>query len=366
MTPHAPQTNYAHQVFRHADAAQGADIPAILFRNERLHDAGRTLTLGWPELQREVASLAVALRGMGVQPLDRVAACLPNAPQTVVAFLACASLGAVWSACSPEQDVQTVLDHFGPIAPKVLIACDGTTHGGRDHDRLPAVHALLDGLPSVTHLVLWPCLDKDAEVDEFLRPGRRAYDLRPLLAGDPDFTPLAVSADHPLWIADTNGTDGIGSPPTPTVQDHGSAIQAAAQHNAQQHLGATTDTGDRLHWFCVPGGAPWMRQVGGLLGGTTVCLFDGHPSGGSETPDGARLWQFVAETGVTCLGADAAFYADVVQADPELSRIADLSALRTLVSTGPAMAPSGIEWLQGHLPRVHGQPVAITQDAATV
>jgi acetoacetyl-CoA synthetase len=363
MAPHAPQTNYAHQVFRHADAAQGADIPALLFRNERLHDAGRTLTLGWPEMQREVASLAVALRGMGVQPLDHVAACLPNAPQTVVAFLACASLGAVWSACSPERDVQTALDHFGSIAPKVLIACDGTTHGGRDHDRLPAVHALLEGLPSVTHLVLWPCLDKDAEVDEFIRPGRRAYDLRPLLAGDPDFTPLALPPDHPLWIA---CADDPGGPSTARVQDHGSTIQAAVRHNAQQHLGATTDTGDRLHWSCTPGGALWMRQVGGLLGGTTLCLFDGHPSGSSETPDGTRLWQFVAETGVTCLGADATFYADVVQANPELSRIADLSTLRTLASTGPALAPRDTEWLQTRLPRIHGQPVEITQDAATV
>ncbi|WP_310460259.1 AMP-binding protein [Sphaerotilus sp.] len=363
MAPNGPQINYARQVFRHADAAQGADIPALLFRNERLHDAGRTLTLGWPELQREVASLAVALRGMGVQPLDRVAAYLPNAPQTVAAFLACASLGAVWSVCSPDLDAQAVLDRFGQIAPKVLIACDGTTRGGRDHDRLPTVHALLAGLPSVTHLVLWPCLDRDAEVDEFLHSGRHAYDLRPLLAGDPDFTPLALPSDHPLWIAYANDTGGL---PTPSVQDHGSAVQAAVQHNAQQRLGATTDTGDRLHWSCTPGGALWMRQVGGLLGGTTLCLFDGHPSGSSETPDGARLWQFVAETGVTCLGADAAFYADVVQVDTDLPHVADLSALRTLVSTGPRLASACVEWLQTHLPQIDGQPVAITQDAGTV
>jgi len=295
------QLNYARQVFRHADAAHGADIPAILFRNEMLQDAGRTLSLSWPELRREVASLAVALRGMGLQRNDRVAAYLPNAPQTVVAFLACASLGAIWSVCSPDMGAQAVLDRFRQIEPKVLIACDGTTYGGRDHDRLPLVHTLLDGLPSVGHVVLWPCLDKDAEVDEFVRPGRRAYDLRPLLAGNPEFEPEWLPFDHPLWIVYSSGTTGL---PKPIVHSHGGIVLESLKLNTlHNNLGPTVDTGDRFHWISSTGWVMWNLQVGGLLGGTTICLFDGHPAGSTESPDWTRLWQFVGETGVTFFGA---------------------------------------------------------------
>jgi acetoacetyl-CoA synthetase len=369
MAPHESQVNYAREVFRHADAAHGADIPAILFRNERLQDAGRTLSLSWPELRREVASLAVALRGMGVQRGDRVAACLPNAPQTVVAFLACASLGAVWSVCSPDMGAQAVLDRFGQIAPKVLFACDGTTHGGRDHDRLPLVHALLDGLPSVEHLVLWPCLDKDAEVDEFARPGRRACDLRPLLAGNPEFEPEWLPFDQPLWIV-YSGSSGGGTTtaglPEPVVHRHGSTVLESLQLNTLHHLGPTVDTGDRVHWTTSTGEVMWHLQLSALLGGTTLCLFDGHPAGCDESPDWTRLWQFVAETGVTFFGADEAFHTGVMKAGVDLRRVTDLSALRAIGSTGSPLAPECSEWLREHLPPVSGHPIRITSFAATV
>ena len=351
--------NYARQVLRHADAAHGADVPAILFRNEMLHDAGRTLSLSWPELRREVASLAVALRGMGVGRHDRVAAYLPNAPQTVVAFLACASLGAIWSACSPDMDAQAVLDRFRQIEPKVLIACDGTIYGSHDHDRLPLVRALLDGLPSIAHLVLWPCLDKDAEVDEFVRPGRRAYDLRPLLAGSPEFEAEWLPFDHPLWIAYAGDTTGL---PTPIVHGHGRTVLESLKLNAlHNNLGATVDTGDRFHWTSSTGGVMWNLQVGGLLGGTTICLFDTPPAGSTESPDWTRLWQFVGETGVTFFGASTAFHASVVKAGIDPRRVTDLSALRAIGSTGsPPLAPECHDWLREHLPPVNGHPIRIT------
>ena len=352
------QLNYARQVFRHADTAHGADLPAILFRNERLHDAGRTLSLPWPELRREVASLAVALRSMGVQRHDRVAAYLPNAPQTVVAFLACASLGAVWSACSPDMDAPAVLDRFRQIAPKVLIACDGTTHGGRDHDRLPVVHAVLDALPSVQQVVIWPCLDKDAEVDEFARPDRRAHDLRPLLAGNPDFEPEWLPFDHPLWTVFSSGPDGQ---PQPVTHSHGGVVLETLKLNTlHNNLGATADTGDRFHWTASTGRVMWNLQVGGLLGGTTLCLFDGHPVGSTEAPDWARLWQFIGETGVTFFGASAAFHTGVLQADTDLHRTTDLSALRAVGSAGTPLAPACYDWLWAHLPPVDGRPIWIT------
>ena len=352
------QLNYARQVFRHADAAHGADLPAILFRNERLQDAGRTLSLSWPELRREVASLAVALRSMGVQRHDRVAAYLPNAPQTVVAFLACASLGAVWSVCSPDMEAPAVLARFRQIAPKVLIACDGTTHGGRDHDRLPLVHALLDGLPSVGHVVIWPCLDKDAEVDEFARPGRRAYDLRPMLAGNPDFEPEWLPFDHPLWIVYASGASDR---PEPIVHGHGGIVLEMLKLNTlHNNLGASVDTGDRFHWTSSTGRVMWNLQIGGLLGGTTLCLFDGHPAGSTEAPDWTRLWQFVGETGVTFFGASAAFHTGVMQADIDLGRTTDLSTLRAVGSAGTPLSSACHDWLWQQLPPVNGQLIWIT------
>ncbi|HQY09825.1 MAG TPA: AMP-binding protein, partial [Burkholderiaceae bacterium] len=206
------QVNYARQVFRHADAAYGAGHPAVVFRNEWMHEDGCSLELSWLELQRQVASLAVSLRRLGVQPGDRVVAYLPNTPQAVIAFLACASLGAIWSLCSPEMGPVAVLDRFRQIEPKVLIACDGSSWGGRDHDRRPVLAELLDGLPSIEHFVLWPYLLREADPEDFAAPGRRCHDLRVLTAGDPEFEPVWLPFDHPLWIVYSSGTTGLPKP----------------------------------------------------------------------------------------------------------------------------------------------------------
>ncbi|MFM2067409.1 MAG: hypothetical protein RLZZ584_2318, partial [Pseudomonadota bacterium] len=149
------QLNYARQVLRHVDAAHAAGQPAIVFSDERLHEAGVATELGWPELHRQVAAMALALRGMGVGRGDRVVAYLPNVPQTVVAFLACASLGAVWSVCSPDMGPVAVLDRFSQIGPRVLICCDSTRYGGTDHDRRAVLTRLVASLPTLRDIVLW-------------------------------------------------------------------------------------------------------------------------------------------------------------------------------------------------------------------
>jgi hypothetical protein len=149
------RVNYAQQVFRHGGAAHATGHPAIVFQNEAMAERGEVGELGWPEFERRVASLAAHLRAMGVDPGDRVAAFLPNTPQTAIAFLAVASLGAVWSVCSPDMGPVAVLDRFRQIEPKVLIACEGYRFGGVAHDRLPLVREMLGELPSVRDVVLW-------------------------------------------------------------------------------------------------------------------------------------------------------------------------------------------------------------------
>ncbi|MBC7939174.1 MAG: AMP-binding protein, partial [Chitinophagaceae bacterium] len=170
------QVNYAQQVFRHADAAHAAGHPALVFQNERMQAAGTPpLQVSWPELRRRVGAVARRLRAMGVVPGDRVCAYLPNTPHTIVAFLACASLGALWSVCSPDMGPVAVLDRFKQIAPKVLIAVDGQVWGGVVHDRRAVLREVLAGLPSVEHLVFLADVDGAAEPAEFAAPGRQAH-----------------------------------------------------------------------------------------------------------------------------------------------------------------------------------------------
>ena len=356
------QVNYAQQVFRHADAAHAAGHPAIVFQNERLP---APIEISWPELRRQVASLAAALRGMGVRSGDRVCAFLPNTPQTAVAFLACASLGAVWSICSPDMGPVAVLDRFRQIEPKVLIACDGYTYGGTAHDRTALLAVLLESLPTVHDVVLWRYLKPNADAaGRLASPKRRAHDFDALCAGDVPLEPTWLPFDHPLWIVYSSGTTGL---PKAIVHGHGGvmieSLKLAVLHN---NVGPSVASGDRFHWYSATGWIMWNCQMNALLGGTTICLFDGSPAGvgvgvgTAGAPDWGTLWRFVTASRSTFFGAGAAFYASCLKAGVEPAQEGGLSALRALGSTGSPLANECYRWVYDHVPKVDGKDIWLT------
>src|SRR3954468_7946145 len=188
------QFNYVQQVFRHVQPAHAAGFPAIVSRNEK----GRQREISWLELRRQVASLALHLREQGLQPGDRVAAYLPNIPEAIVAFLAVVSLGGVWSICAPDMGTNAVLDRFRQIAPKMLIACDGVTYGGRDFDRTAVVAELKAALPTVTHVLVHRELAVPTQALPAFTDLANATSAR---GAEVDaFEPTWLPFDHPLWI----------------------------------------------------------------------------------------------------------------------------------------------------------------------
>lgn len=349
------QVNYVQQVFRHADAAQAAGHPAMVFQNELMRERGELQELSWPELRRQVASLAAHLQGLGVEAGDRVVAFLPNTPQTAVAFLAVASLGAVWSVCSPDMGPVAVLDRFRQIAPKVVIACDGYVYGGTAHDRLPVLEGLLAELPSVEHVVLWRYLDADAKHSRLASASRQAHDFDTLIADEATLVPTWVAFDHPLWVVYSSGTTGL---PKPIVHGHGGVVlEAIKMLGLHNNLGATVETGDRYHWYSATGWIMWNSQVAGLLLGTTICIYDGSPAGKIGKADWSTLWRFVDETKATFFGAGSAFFASCLKAEVKPKEILPLKHLRALGATGSPLATECYRWAYDHVPKVEGKGI---------
>jgi len=346
------QVNYARQALRHVDAAHAAGQMAIISHGETSLGSAAPRQMAWPELRRQVASMALHLQAQGVQPGDRVAAYLPNIPEAIVAFLACASIGAVWSICAPDMGSNAVLDRFRQIEPKVLIACDGMTHAGQDQDRLAIVAQLKAALPTVQHLLMLDHLGTLAGASADLADADFAQ-----AAGRDDaqvraFEPVWLPFDHPLWIVYSSGTTGL---PKPIVHGHGGTalvtMELVGLHNDVGASYAPNNLGERYHWYSSTGWVMWNAQVAGLLLGATCCIFDGSPAGHSHDADGQRiapdwttLWRFAAELRVTFFGAGAAFYANCMKAGIDLPTISDLCHIRALGSTGSPLSQDVQNW----------------------
>jgi len=346
------QVNYTRQVLRHVDAAHAAGQPAVISHNEKSLGQNAPRQLSWPQLRQQVASLALHLQAQGVQPGDRVAAYLPNVPEAIVAFLASASIGAVWSICAPDMGVNAVLDRFRQIEPKVLIACDGVTHGGQDQDRLAVVAQLKAALPSVRHLLLLDQLGTLPRGEADLPYTDFAQACAGDDAGTRGFEPVWLPFDHPLWIVYSSGTTGL---PKPIVHGHGGTtlvtMELIGLHNDVGASYQPNSLGERYHWYSSTGWVMWNAQVAGLLLGATCCIFDGSPAGRYHdaagrraTPDWTTLWRFAAECGVTFFGAGAAFYASCRKADIDLVAVGDLRRIRAVGTTGSPLSEDVQNW----------------------
>ncbi|WP_420473534.1 acetoacetate--CoA ligase [Noviherbaspirillum sp. ST9] len=320
--------NITEQVFRFHREGESGERPAIIGRSE----VRPTVELSWNALRSQIAAVANALRGMGVQPGDRVVSYLPNIPETAVAFYACASIGAIWSSCSPDMGTPSVLDRFGQIAPKVLLAVDGYRYGGKDFDRLEVVKGLVKALPSLEQVVLLPYLDKEARLDG-------AHSWQELLVNDTEMHFEQLPFDHPLWVVYSSGTTGM---PKPIVHGQGGVlIESLKGHGLHTGLGEQ----DRFMWYSTTGWIMWNSQVTGLLLGATIAIYDGNPG----YPDLGTLWKFAEEADLTVFGAGAAYFANCMKAGIAPRKLAKLDRLHTIGSTGSPLPAEAFTWIYDQL-----------------
>jgi acetoacetyl-CoA synthetase len=325
------ELNYAEHAFRNARP----DEPALVHKSE-IRPLGQ---VSWQELREKVGALAAGLKSVGVGRGDRVVAYIPNVPEAVVAFLACASIGAVWSSGSPDFGAGSLVDRFKQIEPKVLIAVDGYRYGGKDFDRTQVVARLQQEIPSLERTVVLPYLSDDPDLgslenvilwDELLAEHEGA-----------ELSFERVPFDHPLWVLYSSGTTGL---PKAIVHSQGGIL---LEHLKKVALHIDLTPGDRFFWFTTTGWMMWNLLVGGLLSGATALLYDGNPG----TPDMNALWGFAEESGMTHFGTSASYLTSCMKAGIEPGRDFDLTNLKGVGSTGSPLPSEGFEWVYEHVKR---------------
>ena len=316
--------NYAEHALR-APGAGGGDV-VVLARSQTRPPVDLTLA----ELRAQVARARAGLVRLGVGPGDRVAAYLPNVPETLVAFLAAASLGAIWSSCAPEFGTRSVVDRLLQIGPKVLFAVDGYRYGTRAVDRRAEVAAIRAELPSLEHVVALLYLEADEAGG---LPDALGWVEFMAETGPLDFE--RVPFDHPLYILYSSGTTGL---PKPIVHGHGGVL---IEHQKALALHHDLGPGDRFFWFSTTGWMMWNLLISGLLVGSAVVLFDGDPG----HPDLLTLWRLAEETGSTYFGTSAPFLLACRKEGLHPGAALDLSAVRGVGSTGAPLPPEGFRWV---------------------
>lgn len=312
--------NYAEHACRRRDAAL-----AVIARRED----GLRVELTYAELTERVARARAGLRRKGVRTGDRVAALLPNGVEALVAFLACASLGAVWSSSAPEFGSSSVLDRFRQIEPKLLLAVDAYFYGGKAFNRSAELARIAAELPSVQHIVMLTELGQTALDDPRVSSFDELLSVYEPLAFEP------VEFDHPLWILYSSGTTGL---PKPIVQSHGGIL---LEHLKALALHCDLGPTDRFFWFSTTGWMMWNFSVSGLLLGATLVLYDGSPA----YPDLTALWRLCESERISFFGVSAPYLLACKKAGVVPREVTSLSALRSIGTTGAPLPVDGFEWV---------------------
>jgi acetoacetyl-CoA synthetase len=318
--------NFAENLLRRRDEGT-----AIVFRNER----GARRTLSFRELSEEVARIAEGLRSLGVGAGDRIAGFLPNLPETMIAMLAAASLGAIWSSCSPDFGVRGVLDRFGQIAPRVLFTADGYFYGGKTLDSLATMAEVLEPLGSIERIVVIPYVSGAPRLERLGAAASRAVRWESFgTRGAPlRFAPMPFN--HPLYILYSSGTTGA-----PKCIVHG-AGGTLLQHQKEHLLHTDVKAGDRLFYYTTCGWMMWNWLASGLASGATLVLYDGNPF--NPAPD--VLWRVAAEEGISIFGTSAKYLSALEKSGYAPAEHADLAALKTVLSTGSPLLPDGFDFV---------------------
>lgn len=322
--------NYAEHIMRN----NTDERPAILFISER----SSAKKISWLELERDAAALQQFLKEHGVNPGDRVAAFIPNIPQATVSLIATISLGAVWSSCSPDFGAGSVLDRFRQIAPKVLIAVDGYQYGGKSYDKTDVVQEICDNLPSVEKVIVIPYLNSKPDISNL----KRAVLWNDVMAGDRaelNFTPVPFS--HPIWILYSSGTTGM---PKAITHSHGGML---LEHLKYLSLHNDVHAGENFFWFSTTGWMMWNFVHASLLVGATIVLYDGSPG----YPDMNVLWKLTSELPIHHFGTSAPYIIACMKNELHPGKDFNLSALRSIGSTGSPLPPEGFDYVYEHIKR---------------
>ncbi len=322
------QINYAEHIFRNATD----EFPALISKSE----TRPTQEVSWQALEAQTAHLREFFKESGIQTGDRIVGFLPNIPEATVSFLATNSLGAIWSCCSPDFGIDSILDRFSQINPKILIAVDGYQYGGKPFDRMEVIAAVKEKIPSLEKVIIIPYLSHEeniSSIGDYIHWNTIFDGPVPELR----FTP--VDFNHPMWVLYSSGTTGN---PKAITHSHGGML---LEHFKYLAFHNDVHRGERFFWYTTTGWMMWNFVQASLLCGATAVLYDGNPA----FPNLEVLWDFAEKAEIHHFGTSAPYIVACMKADIHPGRQHTFKKLRSIGSTGAPLPPEAFDWIYGHI-----------------